>query len=217
MKVRTIDELVQILDDDLQWRRRELHDLLGAASASKEHQQSAMCRAALALCYAHFEGFIKNCGTRYLEYISRQGLKYKEIKSNFIAISCHKSIREAAASKKVYLTSQLIDFLIFNEEDKLRLPFEGVVDTESNLNSNLLRDIARNLGISNYFLFDTDINFIDRELLKPRNSIAHGERSHVSILALKQAVERVNLLMSEFKTCVENAACQKKYLCSTPD
>lgn len=212
MKIRSLDSLVQVLDDDLNWRRRELHDLLNAATNSKEHQQAAICRASLSLCYAHFEGYIKYCGTRYLEYISRLGLKHKDLQSNFIAISCHSSIKEAAASKKSYLTSQLIDFLILNEEDKIRLPFEGVVDTESNLKSSLLRDISRNLGINENFIFDADVNFIDRELLKPRNEIAHGERSQVSIAALKQAIERVNSLMKEFKTCVENAACEKKYL-----
>lgn len=211
MKVKTLDNLAHILAEDLNWRRRELHDLLNAATSSKEHLQAAICRASLSLCYAHFEGFIKYSGTRYLEYISRQGLRHKEIQSNFIAISCHRSIREAASSKKSHLTSQLIDFLILNEEDKIRLPFEGIIDTESNLNSSLLRDIVRNLGISDSFVFDSEVNFIDRELLKPRNSIAHGERSHVSISALEQAIERVNKLMLEFKTCVENAACAKKY------
>lgn len=215
MKIRTVDQLGQILSDNISWRRREMHELHSTAKSAKSHLQQALSRAGVALCYAHLEGFVKFSGTRYLEFISRLGLKQKDVTPNFIAISCFRELKNAAATKRVYLTAQLIDYLVLNREEKLKLPYENIVDTESNLNSSLFSDIIFNLGIQSEISISTEAVFIDREILKVRNSICHGEEELVEFAAFDQVHTKVNQLLYSFKAAVENSAVQKKYLLPT--
>lgn len=73
--MRTKAELQQCIDDDLIWRRRELFNIRAAIEDAQGNapKQAALLRAGVALLYAHWEGFVKRCGTHYLEFVSNQG------------------------------------------------------------------------------------------------------------------------------------------------
>jgi hypothetical protein len=172
--MRSKAELIQRIDDDLIWRRRELTDfravIQAAANASRK---SALLRAGVALLYAHWEGFVKRSGTYYLQFVSNQGKKGSELAFNFIGIRLKAQLTAAAASKKATATAELVEFFCSRMDERLRVPHKGVVDTESNLSSTVLEEIVGTLGLD-MLPFITKRHLIDTSLVNRRNHIAHG-------------------------------------------
>ena len=78
MSIRTLEQLYDKLSDELTWRKKELTSLklLSESSGIATDRQIALLRALVALLYAHWEGFIKNASSAYIEYVSFQRLRY---------------------------------------------------------------------------------------------------------------------------------------------
>lgn len=74
MKIRTIEELQNRLDDDFAWRRKELTVIYTNVSSSKQNQLNTNIRIGVVMLYAHWEGFIKNAAELYLIYVSSKKL-----------------------------------------------------------------------------------------------------------------------------------------------
>src|SRR5260221_8049378 len=93
-------DLFTKIDDDLAWRKRELSAFRQVFEASHANptRESTLIRAGIALLYAHWEGFVKKCGTLFIDYVANQGKKGSELQPNFIAIKLKKQIDEAAKS-----------------------------------------------------------------------------------------------------------------------
>jgi hypothetical protein len=54
----------------------------------------------VALLYAHWEGFIKSASRAYLEFVSLQRLKHRELAPNFLALSAGKLFRLAGQADR---------------------------------------------------------------------------------------------------------------------
>jgi hypothetical protein len=205
--IRTAYQLSEALTKSLAWRKHELSNLrLLHATLNRDHQRAALRRASLPIVYAHWEGFVKTAATHYLEFVSRQGLKCREVQTNMLALACRGTIREAAVSDRPHIHTQLIDFLVLNEEDPLRLPFKDVINTRSNLNSEVLQDILWVIGIAYGPTYRTKELLIDGSLLSIRNDIAHGRGREVDEVTYHQLHDLVLELIDAFHTDVENAA-----------
>jgi hypothetical protein len=75
MKIRSVSELVDFLDEDLAWRKRELTTFRFLMGRSRPHEREAVLRAAVCVLYAHWEGFVKNGATGYVNYVALKGLE----------------------------------------------------------------------------------------------------------------------------------------------
>lgn len=53
MKIRTTEELMNYLDDDLAWRRKEVIELRSIARSAKAKKADVHVRAGVAMLYAH--------------------------------------------------------------------------------------------------------------------------------------------------------------------
>lgn len=211
--MKTKAELQQATDDDLIWRRRELFNIRTAIEDANGNaqRQSALLRAGVALLYAHWEGFVKRCGTYYLEYVASQGRKGRELTANFIAIRFKTRLAEAAKSKKVSSTNELVEYFTSKLDERLRLPHKGIVDTQSNLSSTVLREIVWTLGLD-VSPFETKSQLIDNRLVDRRNHIAHGEPLDIGVAEYIQLHDEVIALMDEFRNQVQNAVATDQYL-----
>ena len=69
MKIRTADQLQEVLDAEFSWRLKEIADIRSAAESAKLGSQKTLIRAGVALLYAHWEGFIKKSTTAYINYV----------------------------------------------------------------------------------------------------------------------------------------------------
>ena len=97
MKIRSVYELSEAMRSALSWRRKELEILkmLIKKHKRKHERYVALHRAAVPVLYAHWEGFVKQAATFYLELVSRQWLKLSELSSNFVTIACRSHFKNA--------------------------------------------------------------------------------------------------------------------------
>lgn len=212
MAIRTKEQLIDKIAEDHVWRIREISEiknLIGMKDVS-QIRKSVLCRAGIALLYAHWEGFVKKTGTYYLEYVSLQRLPVSDLKSNFITLMMKAHITQATESKKFSAFDQLTDFLLTKQTNKSSVPFKSVVNTESNLSTRVLKEITWCLGIG-YELFESKEKLIDLQLVGRRNHVAHGEELTVSVIDFLDMAAEVLGLINIFRNLLENSAAQESY------
>ena len=211
--MRTKADLQKKVDDDLLWRRRELFNLRTAIEDSEKNKQrqTALLRAGVAVLYAHWEGFVKRAGSYYLEFVSNQRERAIALTPNFVAIKFKARIIEAAKSKKISTTHDVIDFFCNHLEDRLKIPHKGIVDTQSNLSSVVLRDVIWTLGLD-FSPYETKSNFIDASLVDRRNHIAHGEPLDIGVKDYLALHDEVMTLLENFRNQIQNAAATDRFL-----
>lgn len=209
--IRTTDELVQRVADDLVWRRKELTDLRALVEGHRTGLRGkVVVRGAVALLYAHWEGFVKKVGTYYVDYVASQKLSSRELAPNFVGLILRSKFKEMGASEKVARGNRLADFMCNGMDVRARLPVKDVVDTQSNLSSSALVDILDALGLDSN-LFATRFKFIDSQLVGPRNHIAHGEALSITADEYLQLHDDVLSLIETFRNEVENASVTKRF------
>jgi hypothetical protein len=213
MKIRTTESLIDILAADISWRRRELTDLRWAvqSAAGNRTRQDTFIRAAVALLYAHWEGFVKLVAERYLEFVSMQRHKNSELASNVLAVALRSMLQTAEASKKIGIHIDVIDFFREQMDGRSALPYRSVIRTEANLSSPVLLEIIRTIGISPAD-YEMKSHLLDNLLLAKRNHIAHGAALDVEPDDYFHLHDEILGLMNLFRTDVENAAVTKHYL-----
>ena len=193
-------------------RKHELTTLKFILSDTKRsHEKTVLLRAAIPLIYSHWEGFVKAASTAYLEYVSRQAGTLKEYQNNFIALACRNKIMVAGKSKKTKPHKVLIDHFFDIVNRSIKIHCEEAINTESNLSSEVLKEIMCTIGIryDNYWQKKGPI--IDHQLVKNRNEIVHGNMLQVDVSLFNQLHGLVIECIERFKTEIENAALMKAY------
>jgi len=211
MKIRTREQLGDFLNNELSWRKKELFTLMSNVKKSSAKLQDTALRSAMVLLYAHWEGFMKRAAEAYLEYVINKKLKYKQLSICFLAISTKQKIKEFEQTNKSTIQNQFIEFLFHNQEDKAVINKENVIKTQSNLNSEILKEMMTSIGID-YTEYATKSNLIDEQLLKHRNDVAHGQRMEFDLRDYLILHEEVRKMLEKFKTDIENAALLAHYL-----
>jgi hypothetical protein len=211
--MRTKDELLQKIDDDLIWRRRELSSFRAAIqdTGPLPGRRSSLLRAGVALLYAHWEGFVKRCGTYYLEFVANQGKKASELQVNFIAVKFKARLTEANKSNKPSASAELVEFFCTRLDDRLRIPHRGIIDAKSNLSSSVLREIVWILGLE-MAPYETKCHLIDSSLLDRRNHIAHGDVLDIGLEDYLELHDEVMFLIDTFRTQLQNAAVTNAFM-----
>ncbi|MEA5468089.1 MAE_28990/MAE_18760 family HEPN-like nuclease [Spirulina sp. 06S082] len=211
MKIRTLEELSDKLSGDLAWRKRELAAMksLIATRSFTPREHKALVRSGLCILYAHWEGFIKFAANAYLDYIRFKKLKYKDISSNFLALAMKEKLTEAKETNKPSLYIPVCDFFLTELEQRCNLP-KDIISTGSNLSSEILQEITSILGID-FSFYSTKAILIDTQLLKSRNSIAHGDYLSIDSAGYMELHEEVIAMIETFRNQIENAAIQEKF------
>jgi len=212
MKLRTSQEALDAIDWELATRTKELNNLCNAVRDCRDSFSANLSRAAFLLVYAHWEGGVKNCAGYYLDFVTRQGHRYEQLRTNFVTIACANSIQEAANSGKLQQYAQVVDFLVFNQGERFQRSKLFEIKTGSNLSSTVMDALCFNVGVQMGSSFELSRNFLDRSLLKTRNSIAHGSLEPIDFRFLNESRERVIHLLDVFRTELQNAIVLRKYL-----
>ncbi|WP_330202804.1 MAE_28990/MAE_18760 family HEPN-like nuclease [Cyanobacterium sp. DS4] len=211
MKIRTIEQLSDILAEDLAWRKKELSEVKSLIELKdiSEQKHKLFLRSGICILYAHWEGFVKLASNSYLEFVRMQKLSYDQLASNFVALAMKEKLKETKDTNKPSLYIPVCDFFLFELNKKSNLPKEAI-STASNLSSEMLKEIMSILGL-NFADYSTKSKLIDEKLLKSRNEIAHGNYLLIDREEyLELHIEIINLL-NIFKNQVENACLQEKY------
>jgi MAE_28990/MAE_18760-like HEPN len=175
---RSADDLGDILDQALAWRRVEMHSIKSALQDALNKSEDspltrALARSCVAMTYAHWEGYTKEACEAYVKYVTRRRLKCSEINDGFL-MSTLKHLHRRANSGDEAAALALIEVVRRPNEARVRIPPSStLVDTKSNLRFETFRTIFGALGLS-VADFETKANLVDRSLCDIRNAVAHG-------------------------------------------
>lgn len=212
MKIRSQSELTDFLNHAIAWRKKEITSLRFAIDrATRSHEKSLLSRAGVPILYAHWEGFAKSACEAYLDFVSRQGLRYNQLKTNFIAIASKSSIRDAGKSNRIQLYLNVIEFATFNQGNVGKFTTAGSIDSENNLSSKVLENLLATIGIYCDDFFTSRFLVLDGSLLKRRNEIAHGEKTEIESPDYAQLHTLVLELTDYLKTRIETAAANGEF------
>lgn len=199
------------MDDEFAWRLKEIANLkIIVRAPNLTISRDTAVRAAIPLLYGHWEGFIKNASTHYLEYINGQSLAYSELKSCFIVFGLKQKLNELEKSKNSSTSISILDFLRGELGEKSKLKIESAIRTEFNLSSKVFGNIAKSIGISTT-PYESRYHLIDESLLNRRNKIAHGEYLEVGSDGFRKLADEILTLLRSYKTDIENSATLESY------
>jgi hypothetical protein len=212
MKVRSLDQLLAFIAHERVWRIREISMLKRSCVNTKiaDREKDIQRRAIIPLAYAHWEGFVKNSGQSYLDFVASQRLPLCELTSCFQSVYFSVELASELRKEKRHKVVELLHRLETQSDHRVHLKTKGVIATQDNLNSDALEDICLNLGLD-YSYFHEHVPFIDKILLAKRNSIAHGEYVFVTGENVDEVCNKVVACIDIFRNLVENAAVENAY------
>lgn len=209
-KIKTISQLQEVLDKEFSWRLKEIASLKIVVKTSDNLSKKTAVRAAIPLLYGHWEGFIKNASTYYLEFVNGQSLKYKDLQTCFVVFGVKRKINDLIGSKNSTVSISTLEFLRDEMNQRANLKIESAIRTEFNLSSKVFENIARSIGLSTS-AYEPRYNLIDESLLNRRNHIAHGEYLDVDSEGFRGLADEILFLLRSYKTDIENAVTLEAY------
>ena len=212
MSIRTPDDVNRALSDELIWRKKELTALkfLVQAPSTNADRQAALVRGGIALLYAHWEGFVKEAGRVYMEFLRYQRLTYEQLAPNFLALVARNKLFAAAQSGRIRQHLELTRFFRYELGQRSNIAQRDPLGTRGNLSSQVLRDITDTLGLD-YGPYATKERLIDERLVARRNTIAHGQYLRPEMKDFLELYSEVLDLLEMFRTQVDNAVSTGAY------
>lgn len=211
MKVRSLDELESIISSEYAWRRKELTNIKNLTLSSRSHIKTTLLKSSLTLLYSHWEGFVKKISVAYCEYLNFQGLCYQDLTKNFHVCALINEFQGQYPPKNFKSSFGIVTGESLRLSEKLKIDSERYIDTQSNLNSEVLKELTQKLGIS-YSAYELKENLIDERFLGLRNAISHGEYRCIEEEDFIDLYEEITSLIDIFKNQISNSAILKEYL-----
>ncbi|MGL0822659.1 MAE_28990/MAE_18760 family HEPN-like nuclease [Vibrio vulnificus] len=196
----TIEDFIDLINEDLVWRKKEISDLLFLHNEDNNH---LILKSAILLMYSHWEGYIKNISKQYLMLISDLDLELNKLGINFEAIDIKADIKNCFDSSQTLNLVNEITFLtkIYTNNKKFKLPSsfkkekdKSVINTRDNLNIDTFQSFLKILGVYDFKPLKTRIQYIDEKLLNNRNIIAHGSKIHPNTSTFNMDIEEIKKL-----------------------
>ncbi|MFY4862826.1 MAE_28990/MAE_18760 family HEPN-like nuclease [Aliarcobacter butzleri] len=213
MKIKTITHLDDFLDQNIAWRKKELTLAINDYTSANNHKKNYYLRVLIVTIYCHWEGFIKQSSEGYLEYISSLRLNLDTLNKNFISLCLDNYIDNFSSINNISSRNNIVSFLL-NELSQNKYQFKkGQINTQSNLNMEVLEKICLSIGIDQSQL-NIDIVWVDKRLLKYRNAISHGEKltKEEITFELIELKDKIQNALDIYKNLISNAAYTKSYL-----
>jgi hypothetical protein len=197
--------------EDRNWRIREISDLKSAIKRGDDGLRKVLLRALIALCYAHWEGYIRFSARKYLEYVALRRFKYNELNPQFFRNYFLSKLAALSTSRaSVADRCALVDEILNSTTARFSRVNDDLVNTKANLSFGVFADICIVCGVEPDAFADK-ATFIDIVLLKRRNAIAHGEDTFVAFSDLDEISGITIGMMRAFGDMVENQVVLQTY------
>jgi hypothetical protein len=210
MKVRTLELLSSSLDDEFAWRIKELHEIHADVKAARFASKNGRLRAGIALLYAHWEGFVGTATHTYLQYVAGRGARLEQLSAGLLALAIRGRLKAFASNNDVEQHISIVTLFRSGLAEPAKLPTAEALSAGGNLNSDRVKQIVLTLGLD-YAPYELKENLLDAQLLRLRNSIAHGKGLCPTEAEFDGLFIEVLDLLRCFKTQIENAAALKLY------
>lgn len=204
----SIDSLYDNIENDFAWRRKELHIFSKKIPSENNVCQRALLRAGTTLLYAHWEGFIRISTSYYLQHVSMQSLKHKDLQTQIVAL-CLKSKLAQLNTSRLEMNAKTIEFLMSELNEKAYVPYKNVINTKANLGFEVLKEIFFTIGLDiSKYISKEDIIENLRDL---RNNIAHGSNPPITFQVYNELHNEIIGIMTNIKEEIVNSAILKAY------
>lgn len=165
--------IIDAISSDLDWRESEIASLKILLSRSDlgPIQKQTLLRAAWAMLYAHYEGYVKFCFTIFFEEIEKRSIRCSDLPSSTQSFALRSAIKEI---RTLPLEDCIIKILSFKEDFIEAAAKFPEIETNANLWPDLLvkfmnlADLDPAVVLYHKRKLDT--------LVARRNGIAHGEQ-----------------------------------------
>ena len=205
---------IQKIDKDLAHRKVELTTLLLMVKEQNPDASRLSCtaRSAVALCYAHWEGFIKQGSTAYIKYVNAANVAVSDLKLPLQAAYISSAFKRALDSNRSDYLGEILGEIDRRRTEKFAISPEKCIDTESNLSSTIFRSIVKGVGLEVLPVYDTRSNFIDQRIVYARNQVVHGELVRFDADDVEDRVKGVFLLVDTYADQLKDAVESQSYL-----
>jgi hypothetical protein len=177
-------------------RSRELSDIRSEFSVGKaDHRLPLYSRAAIVLAYANWEGFFNDCVRSYLRFQTERNVPVRDVDWRLLCgvlESGFDRLRDRHHSIRARL--EFVENLAPAIEHGFDQFDEKILLAKSNLNFERFSHILYILGID-VSPFYRHRNWIDKELVAWRHSVAHGDQPDLSSLDIERHIEKVDSLL----------------------
>lgn len=212
MKIRTLDDLDNRIREDLTWRRHEMQLFSQLIATSGPIAQRSLLRAAVALLYAHWEGFVKTSCHYYLCYLAFLKLDTSQLNPALAALSMRTQLRQTIDTHSARLHIEMVESFRNSVGTRANIPTtRDAIQTRSNLSFPVLENILVSIGLdpSSY---EASSDLINTQLVDSRNKIAHGENDYIRQPEWRELQNETLNIMESIANSLVNSAAQKKYL-----
>ena len=210
-KPYTEDDFSEQITEDRNWRIREISDLKLAIKRGDANLQKVLLRALVAICYAHWEGYVRFSAKKYMEHVALRRFQFVDLDRQFLRNLFLPRLGALSNSKtSIAERCALVDEILSSSDQQFKKVNDDLINTKANLNFEVFADICTVCGLPPSE-FEDRTTFINVVLLKRRNSIAHGEDTLVAIAELDEISGVTIELMRTFGNSLENHVYLQTY------
>ncbi len=158
------------------------------------------------MAYAHWEGYVITSARALLAYVSGLRLTYAELADSYVALCFAGKLLGADQSTR--RIQRHIDVVTAMRQSSVQALFPSpvrVIHGEGNLKADKFHDIVLRLSLD-AAPFELHYKWLDSELLRRRNNIAHGQVESIDADFARDALTTVGRLIDAFRTTAQNAA-----------
>jgi hypothetical protein len=205
-------DLSDQMDRDMTWRLKELSDIRDAIRRADSTTRQMLLRAFITLMYAHWEGHVRFCATKYFQHIALRRKPYTDLQIQFYLNAFLVRLDAFFRSKvSVEEKCRFLQDLLESRGKRFSQINPTLIDTKANLNTDVLHDICKVCGIP-FTEFEKEDAFINVLMLKRRNEIAHGEEVYLKESDIDDLSARAIGIMRTFRNLLENKIYDGSFL-----
>lgn len=141
------DYSAQIIEDR-NWRIKEILDLKTAIKRGDENLRRVLLRALVAICYAHWEGYVRFSARKYLEHVALRRFKYGVLDKQFVRNYFLPQLAALSTSKTALAERcALVDKILNSSDIRFSRVNDELINTKANLNFEVFVDICLVCGV----------------------------------------------------------------------
>ncbi len=200
--------LVDEIQEDNNWRDGELAVFKKNPQNVDKLLWSRMC---LPMIYAHWEGYVVSSLKLLISHLNELELSPNEVPTKLVVLGLGSKYNSLSGKQSF---DQKIEFTdSFKKLFQKALKFKKTIDTKSNLNSKVLKELCTMFGFD-FTVFSSVTADIDL-IVTFRNKIAHGENSILPVSGsidnyVLSITKATDLLLVEIDNFVSNKNYQLK-------
>ena len=169
----SLEEFNQKLDEEFSWRKKELTNMENIVkSVDQVEEANFIFLACITLCYAHWEGGIKNFFEFYKGYLINK-VDIQSIDEDWLLdLVFGDIVKTMGQNTKEQRIKAIKEFKNIFLSNTANIPYN--INTKSNLKFKVLEDLMMNFNLPIDEQLLVEEKFINK-LVDDRNCIAHGE------------------------------------------